>query len=95
MEFDFEHTTLRVEELERQWRNLNQTVPPHAQDWWDRNMASQQQRIADLKTRMPSTREDWPAARGPILAEIMAIEELIQTAKDELGSRTAAGRAKR
>jgi hypothetical protein len=57
-------------------------------------MARQKQRILDLKARMPHTEANWGEHRETVLAEIAEIESMIQTAKDELGNRTAAGRAK-
>jgi len=92
--FDHHRAEVEVHDLDARWRNLNQTVPPHAQDWWDRNMAPQKQRIQDLKERVSESAGAWEEASADIEQELRELEELCDDAAERLGDRTAAGRAK-
>ena len=88
----------RLKELESGFHNLQETVPPHADEWWRSQYADWRLEIDRAKAQLGGseenprelTEQDEPAVHKTLdhLAEKLA------TAREELGSRTAAGRAK-
>jgi hypothetical protein len=88
-------TKIRIEHLEGHWRNLKQTVPPFAEEWWVANYDIVSDRIASLRKTFDSAGPtNWPAVEKQILTELAALENLVEEAKSRLGEHTAAGRAK-
>lgn len=89
------HAQIRFEELEGVWRNLKQTVPPHAQDWWDENMERHQARIDPLREKFHHMdKPRWGDSRKAMLGELNALELIVEEARVGLGERTVAGRAR-
>jgi hypothetical protein len=79
-------TEIRFEEVEDGFRNLQQTVPPENESWWNDHYGDWPEELERLKAE---------AADGkPVHRELDVMEERLMQAKEELGSRTAAGRAK-
>lgn len=88
----------RFVDLESKFKNLEETVPPHAADWWNDNMYGWKADFDALRASMPGTEANpGPLADGAnarVNQALDALEKRYHSAAEELGSRTAAGRAK-
>jgi hypothetical protein len=93
-----QHMWRRLTEIERKFQNLQQTVPPHADDWWRRTYAGWRPEVERVKGMLSGTQAS-PEPIGEREREVACdvLDELelkLAAAEQELGRRTAAGRAK-
>jgi hypothetical protein len=88
----------RFNEIEGGFHNLEETVPPHARDWWQENDPAWQAQMGAVRAELNELSHDLAgllelkaANIDRLLAEL---EMELGMAREGLGSRTAAGRAK-
>jgi len=88
----------RFVDIESKFKNLEKTVAPHEADWWNSNAAGWREEMERARTMLNGTQGE----PGPLTEEqcyrvsdvLDGLEQKQMTVAEELGSRTAAGRAK-
>ena len=93
-----QHAWKRLGDIESKYRNLEVTVAPHMADWWDENLSTWRQDFKEVRAMLTGSE----AEPGPISGELYRrVTEILDdldrkqhVAAEQLGSRTAAGRAK-
>ncbi len=93
-----QHAWKRLSDIESKFRNLEETVPPHAADWWDENMSGWRTETDKARQMLNGSQaQPGPMAEEQCQRAAVVMDELEQKQKmaaEELGSRTAAVRAK-
>ena len=89
-------TRIRLEHLAGAWNNLNQTVSPFAEDWWNAIYLPEKSRVDALRERFEASSNEWAqsSANADVARELITLERICEDAKKQLGEHTAAGRAR-
>ena len=88
----------RLVDIESKFKNLEKTVAPHEADWWNQNVAHWRDDMDQARAMLNGSQGE----PGPLTEEqcqrvsdvLDRLEQKELTVAEELGSRTAAGRAK-
>ena len=88
----------RLVDIESKFKNLEKTVAPHEADWWNENAANWRKDTEQAQSMLKGSQGE----PGPLSAEqcrrvndvLDRLEQKEMMVAEELGSRTAAGRAK-
>lgn len=85
-------------DIESGFKNLEQTVPWHARDWWDAHEANWRQEFAEARERFDQlnkpSEEQWSQVKNDYRELLGRLGRHYAEAKEGLGARTIAGRAK-
>lgn len=85
-------------DIESGFKNLEQTVPWHARDWWDAHEANWRTEFADARARFEQLKkpspEQWNQVKDDYRELLGRLGRHYAEAKEGLGARTIAGRAK-
>lgn len=93
-----QHAWKRLGDIESRFKNLEETVAPHMRDWWEENLSDWKKDVEEARAMLSGS----SAEPGPLSDEqfrrvsdvLDRLEQKEKIAAEELGSRTAAGRAK-
>lgn len=88
----------RLVHIESKFKNLEKTVAPHEADWWNESAANWRDDMEQARSMLNGSQGE----PGPLTEEQCArvsdvldrLEQKEMMVAEELGSRTAAGRAK-